>query len=678
MLRRFKAGQADSCFGTCFGARAVTPRYSLIIPAHNEEARITETLRSFALEFADSEIIVVLNGCTDGTESCVREVRLDHSNIQYVEIDHAVGKGGAVRAGFLVARSPLVGFVDADGSTPAVEMRRLFERLGNGDAVVASRWLPGSDVREAQPFKRRVASRVFNALVRMLFGLRLHDTQCGAKVFRADCLQQVMRNVETSNMAFDVDLLFALKRSGFEIREEPTVWNDRSGSRVRLVSASARMLSALFRLRLRYSMLRLIVPIFDRFFPTKPIRVHDGFSILIMNWRDPKHPQAGGAETYLFEMAKQWVAWGSRVEWLTAGFKGSAPQEVLDGVHVTRVGNAATVYLKAPWAYLSRFRDRFDVIVDAENGIPFFSPLFSLKPKLCLMFHVHKRVFLSQLPPPISWFFAWLETRFVPYLYRNSRFITISNTTRDEMMENKFSRHPIEVVHSGVDVNCIPGPKSETPVISYVGRLKRYKRIDDLVRAFVKVRTQQPLAKLVIAGSGDQEQPLRDLVADLHLEDSVEILGYVDDRRKVEILQRSWLFVTPSSMEGWGIAAIEANACGTPALAYDVPGLREAIADGSSGLIVPEGTDLAEPILRVLNDAALRAELCRGSIIRAAQFSWSATAERFLDAIMRNVAGDSFSMVRVADHWRVVEGARLQTGTPAEHVPLLFRQVEHV
>lgn len=656
-------------------------RYSIIVPAHNEFARIEATIRDYANVFYDSEVIVVLNGCTDGTLEIVKRLCAEFPNVGAIEIAHPVGKGGAVRAGFCVASAPIVGYVDADHATAGSEMRRLCEMLGDkDDGVIASRWIPGAVVEVAQSFRRRLASRVFNGLVRLLFGLNFSDTQCGAKVFRADSMRKILPYVETANFAFDVDVLFAMKSAGMRVIEAPTIWRDIEGSRVRLVAASSRMLASILRLRIRHSFLRIIVPFFDRFFPTRPMRLHDGFSILIMNWRDPKHPQAGGAETYLFEMAKRWVAWGHRVEWLTAGFKGCVPTETLDGVQITRVGRAATVYLKVPWAYLSRFRDRFDAVIDAENGIPFFSPLFSLKTKICLMFHVHKRVFLSQIPPPISWMFVWLETRLMPYVYRNSRFVTISQTTRDEMIENRFSRHPIEIVHSGVDPNCAPGPKAEYPLISYVGRLKRYKRIEALIRAFANVRAQLPQARLMIAGSGDQEEALRDLVSSLKLDDSVEILGYVDGAKKVEILQQSWLFVTPSSMEGWGIAAIEANACGTPALAYDVPGLREAIVDGTSGLIVPEGSDLTEPMLRVLANPALREELSRGALVRGAQFSWTTTAERFLGLIMRNVAGNSFSLVRVGDHWRIVKGTCVQSeyASCEEYISLSLQPVEPV
>ncbi len=212
----------------------VKPLYSVIIPAHNEEARIGPTLRSYAREFADSEVIVILNGCTDGSSRLVREIKSEFSNVEYVEIDHPVGKGGAVRAGFLVARADVIGFADADGSTSAIEMRRLFGVLGDRDAVVGSRWIRGSRIRQAQSLKRRIASRSFNTLVRAFFGLRLHDTQCGAKVFRKAALRRIMGHLETSNMAFDVELLFALKQAGVRVDEEPTEWADVLGSRVQL------------------------------------------------------------------------------------------------------------------------------------------------------------------------------------------------------------------------------------------------------------------------------------------------------------------------------------------------------------------------------------------------------------------------------------------------------------
>ncbi len=158
-------------------ANVQAPRFSIVIPAHNEELRIEATLTAYAESFGDSELIVVLNGCSDRTSALVDRIRSKYANVDKIEIKHAVGKGGAIRAGFLVARAPVVAYVDADGATSAAELRRLCESLGQNDALIASRWCRGSTIAVRQPWTRLVASRVFNMLVRLFFGLPFTDTQ---------------------------------------------------------------------------------------------------------------------------------------------------------------------------------------------------------------------------------------------------------------------------------------------------------------------------------------------------------------------------------------------------------------------------------------------------------------------------------------------------------------------
>lgn len=627
------------------------PRFSVIIPAHNEQDRIGKTLEEYVGVFGDSEIVVVLNGCTDGTRAVVNDLRAANSNLFAIEIPDAVGKGGAVRAGFLLARADVVGYVDADGSTPAGEMRRLCEAVGESDGVVGSRWLRGSMVAIRQSWVRRVASRNFNLLVRALFGLGYSDTQCGAKVFRRAALERVMRDVETANLAFDVDLLYAMKRLKLRIREEPTYWIDMQGSRVRLVSASLHMFAAIVRLRLHHSFLAVAVPMYDRLFPTNPVRLRPHLRILVINWRDPKHPQAGGAETYLFEQAKRWVRWGHHVEWLSGGFPGGAARDRIESISVRRVGNALTVYAAVPWTYLREFRDRFDVILDSSNGIPFFSPLFSMKPKICVVYHVHREVFKKHLPGWLANALAWCEDTFVPLVYRNVHFVTISEDTRDEMRRVGIGNPAAGLVRCGVDDRLVPGEKDALPTVLYLGRLKAYKRVDRLIEAFARVRARLPAAVLRIAGTGEMLPALQALVSRLGLDGAVIFEGFVDDDRKRELLQRAWVTVSLSEMEGWGISAIEGNACGTPAIAYDVPGLREAIVHRTSGLIVPEGGDPSDAILSVLTDGALRAHLERGARNRAAKFSWDEAAREMLFEFMRAIVGLEFRAVDLDGRW---------------------------
>jgi glycosyltransferase involved in cell wall biosynthesis len=430
------------------------------------------------------------------------------------------------------------------------------------------------------------------------------------------------------------------------------------GADFALLPTSLKMLAAIARLRMRRSLFRMLVPVFDRLFPTTPMRVHDGFNILILNWRDPTHPQAGGAEAYLFEMARRWVSWGHRVSWLTASYRGATPESVLEGVEIKRVGNAATVYGAVAFEYVRRCRDRFDVILDAENGIPFFSPLFSMKPKIGIMHHVHQQVLRKHLRFPLSEVLAWAERRLMPRVYRNVQFVAVSQDTRQEMERLRLAARPVEVIHNGVAPDLAPGEKAGSPTLLCLGRLKPYKRVDLVVRAFARVRAVVPDAVLRVAGAGDEAVAvrLRALAEELGVTEAVVFEGYVDDERKRELLQRAWVCVSASEIEGWGVTAIEANACGTPVVAFDVPGLREAIVDAETGLLVPEGGDLSGAIVTVLTDASLRARLERGALARAQEFSWDRAADAMLDVIAREAVGKHYGLVRRRGDW-VLHGA---------------------
>ncbi len=300
-------------------------------------------LERYADVFSDSEVIVVLYGPADASSS-VERISAAKGNVFGVRIPDGVAKGAAVRTGLLVAHADIVGYVDAAGSTAPEEMRRLCESIGDNDGVVGSRWLRASRVSGRRPLALKVASRAYNRLVCLLFGLRYSDTKCDAKVFRRKALDRVMRVVETSNLAFDADILYAMKRLNMRVREEPISWTEVPDARLRLVPASLRTFAAVVRLRLHHSFLSGIVPIYDRCFPTNPVRLRDNLRILVINWRDPKHPQAGGAENYLLEQARHWTRWGHHVEWLSGGFPGGASRDHIDSIPIRRVGNFMTVY----------------------------------------------------------------------------------------------------------------------------------------------------------------------------------------------------------------------------------------------------------------------------------------------------------------------------------------------
>lgn len=355
--------------------------------------------------------------------------------------------------------------------------------------------------------------------------------------------------------------------------------------------------------------------------------------ILILNWRDPKHPDAGGAERYLLEVALQLREFGHRIHWMSAGFAGGSSEDSINGIPITRVGSRRTVYVAIPLRYLFRFRGMFDAIIDAENGIPFFSPLFTSIPSVCLVFHVHQRVFEKHLPFPISKILQWLEACAMPAVYRSRPFIAISSDTREELSTLGVPLSHIALAYSGYDERLRPGAKSTTPCIVYLGRLKKYKRVDSIIKAFTRVLQNYPEAKLFVAGSGDQETDLRRLASSLGVQKSVRFEGFISENRKVELLSSAWAFIMASEMEGWGLTVIEAGACGTPTVAVSVPGVREAVCSGYSGLLVESVADLPQAISRIFEDDLLRIRLSEGALSRASEFSWCEAARCFENAL---------------------------------------------
>jgi glycosyltransferase involved in cell wall biosynthesis len=625
---------------------AHAPLLTVVIPAYNEEHRLRSTLVDYASRFADQHVLVALNGCSDGTRPLVESVALDHPNVHFIEIRQRVGKGGALRAASLVCESEYVAFVDADGSTSATECARLFDVLlaSTASGVIGSRWIDGSSVQREQPLGRRFAGWCFNAIVNLLFGLEFRDTMCGVKIFRRTDLLAVLPRVETAGLVFDVDLIVQFVRDRKQLLEVPTVWADVGGSKVQVAKSVVKVFASLVRLRLNQSLLSVIVPAFDRIFPTTPIKQRDKLAILIFGWRDVTNPRAGGSEKYLHEVGKIWSAEGHHVELVTAGFRGAPKRETIDGIRVTRVGNLYTVYLCAALHYLRSMRGRFDVIVDSENGVPFFSPLFSLRPKVLLMYHVHRDVFLRQLVWPLSRIFVAIETRLMPLLYRGSMVAAISEDTVEEMRRYGMTDSPLPIAYPGVDAGLEPGTKATEPTICYVGRLAPYKRLDLLLGAMPEILARHPGARLVIAGRGTDADRLSKLAANLGVAGSVEFRGFVSENEKRSIYQSAWVCAVPSAKEGFCLTAIEANACGTPVVGFDVGGLRTAVPDGVGGLLLPEGSDLGLGILALLENDVLRTRLGASAAVHAAQYTWPNTARELMQVVQLATASAGYGL----------------------------------
>lgn len=240
---------------------------SILIPAYNERNRIGPMLEAYGhrTDPAACELILIVNGSSDDTESYVKETFLPQfPHLRLVVIPEPVGKGGALIRGMLEAGGERIAFADADGSTPPDCLLELAQSLRGNEIAVASRWLPESQIDSPQSWRRRLGSRLFNRAVRILFGLRLTDTQCGAKVMSREVMERVLPEIGATQWAFDVDLLYKIHRAGFPVREVPTRWKNVRGSKVHPLFTPPGMALALIRLRLLHSPLASLVHLWDK------------------------------------------------------------------------------------------------------------------------------------------------------------------------------------------------------------------------------------------------------------------------------------------------------------------------------------------------------------------------------------------------------------------------------
>lgn len=358
-----------------------------------------------------------------------------------------------------------------------------------------------------------------------------------------------------------------------------------------------------------------------------------------MNWRDITHPYAGGAEVHIHEVAKRWVSWGHEVTLLCGKYEGCKEDDEIDGIEIIRRGGPYTVYLEAMKEYLWRLRKRgYNCVIDDINGVPFFTPIYVNGPKVAIMHHLVKTIFFEELP----WYKAVIGStaeKTIRAIYHNTPFIAVSESTKDDLVDAGIPNRNINVVYNGVDYeNYKPSPhtKSPYPHVVYIGRVKHYKNVDHIIRAMKLILDAKVLdgVKLTIAGKGDFKK-LKKLAVELGIKEHVKFLGEVAEKAKVTLFDKAWVYVTASSREGWGLTVTEANACRTPAVAYEVPGLRESITHGETGLLVESGNipALSEAILQVLQDEGLRHRLSENAWKSAQKFSWDRTAEEFVKVL---------------------------------------------
>jgi glycosyltransferase involved in cell wall biosynthesis len=352
--------------------------------------------------------------------------------------------------------------------------------------------------------------------------------------------------------------------------------------------------------------------------------------ILIVNWRDPRNPEAGGAEVHLHEVARRLAADGFTCIQYSHAFPGALSEEWIDGVRVLRRGRALTFNFTV-WRNLRRWcaEHRIDAVLDDSNKIAFFAPWTCDRPVVLQLHHLFGRAVFRETAWPLALYVLLFE-KLMPLCYRDTPVLTGSESSRQELLHKGFRN--VTIAPEGVDpAGCrIENPPARDPsLLLYVGRVKRYKGLDTLLRTLALLRARRPGVRLVVAGSGDDVPRLRALAATLGIADAVELAGFVSARRKAELYHEAAVVLNSSRKEGWGLTSIEGNACGTPVVATNVPGLCDSVRDGETGFLVPFGDApaFAAAVERLLDDGALWQSFSENGRRWAAAHTWEPAYE---------------------------------------------------
>lgn len=368
-------------------------------------------------------------------------------------------------------------------------------------------------------------------------------------------------------------------------------------------------------------------------------------NILVFSWRDPKHPQAGGAEQVMHEHMKGWIEAGHHVTLFSSEYIGCSKDEILDGVNIIRSGHQyLDVQIRGCYWYFCGKHKKFDLVVDQFHGLPFFTPLYVRVKKMAVLQEVAKEVWLvNHLPKPFNWIIGVMGYLFEPLiflLYRNVHFMTGSQSAKNDLIKFGIRDKNITIVPHGVIIT-IPKvlPKREKKkTIIFLGALTRDKGVEDAIETFGLLSKVGDFNFWIIGKSNSEYLSfLRERCQILKITNRVKFWGFISQSEKFQLLARAHLLINPSLREGWGLVNIEANAMGVPVVAYNSPGLVDSVKNDQSGIIVCKNNPakLAETINKILDNKVLFKKLEIGSKKWAEKFSWKISSKESLSLIER-------------------------------------------
>jgi glycosyltransferase involved in cell wall biosynthesis len=355
----------------------------------------------------------------------------------------------------------------------------------------------------------------------------------------------------------------------------------------------------------------------------------------MLAWRDLDDPEAGGSELHASTIASLWAQAGIEVTMRTSHAAGHPAVAWRDGYRVIRRAGRYLVFPRAAFSEATGRHGERDGLVEIWNGMPFFSPLWATGPRVVFLHHLHAEMWDMTLPPNLARFGRFIESDLAPPVYRRTHIVTLSESSRRELVEEMgFRADRVRVVPPGVDPRFSPGGRrSATPLVVAVGRLVPVKRFHLLVDALVELRRRHPALEAVIVGEGYEREALEARIRDARADDWLRLPGHLRDDELITLYRKAWVLASASAREGWGMTITEAAACATPAVATRIAGHSDAVAENVSGLLVDDPAQLADTIATVLDDPALRRRLGAGAREHAARFTWAATARGTFEAL---------------------------------------------
>ncbi len=365
--------------------------------------------------------------------------------------------------------------------------------------------------------------------------------------------------------------------------------------------------------------------------------------ILALNWNDLQNPYGGGAEVHLEELLRRLVQYGHEVTLFCSGFENCLPEETIEGVKIIRRGNRYNFNLIAP-SHLKKLvkQEKFDILVEDINKIPFYTPWFLDLKTLVVIPHLFATTVFHEINFILGTYIYLAEKPLVS-VYKGKHYNVISESTAEDMYERGVPQKDVSIIHCGINRELYAHDASvlkyDHPSVLYLGRIKKYKSVQHLIEAFKIVKTKLPDATLAIVGDGDYVDELKKLTTVLKLDDSVLFTGFVSSDEKVERLRKSHVAVLPSLKEGWGLTNIEANSVGTTVVAANSPGLRDSVQDGKTGFLYEYGNiaELAEKLMMILTDDNKRKYLEKNGLEWAEKFNWDSAAKKFESLIIKIV-----------------------------------------